>query len=74
MGLIPVLLLLSNCKALLRENIDLLLIKSNYIFFPLCISRDFTMSYSVPAVCTVHSSFNMIEKYYTSTVTDWCSL
>lgn len=33
MGLIPVLLLLSNCKASLRENIDLLLIKSNYIFF-----------------------------------------
>lgn len=35
MGLIPALLLLSNCKASLRENIDLLLIKSNYIFFPL---------------------------------------
>lgn len=32
MGLIPSLLLLSNCKAFLRENIDLLLIKSNYIF------------------------------------------
>lgn len=32
MGLILVLLLLSNCKAFLRENIDLLLIKSNYIF------------------------------------------
>lgn len=52
MGLIPALLLLSNCKASLRENIDLLLIKSNYIFPPpLCISRDFTMSYSLPPLC-----------------------
>lgn len=30
-GLIPVLLLLSNCIATMQENIDLLLIKSNYI-------------------------------------------
>lgn len=53
MGLIPVLLLLSNCESLLRENIDLLLIKSNYIFSPLCISGDFTVSYSAPPVYSV---------------------
>lgn len=53
MGLIPALLLLSNCKASLRENIDLLLIKSNYIFSPstLYIQRFYNVIFSPPPLC-----------------------
>lgn len=49
MGLILLLLLLSNCEASLSEKIDPLLMKSNYILPPLCrISGDFTVSHSGP--------------------------
>lgn len=57
MGLIPLLLLLSNCEASLSENIDPLLIKSNYIFPPLCrISGDFTVSHSGPPPASTPSA------------------
>lgn len=57
MGLIPLLLLLSNCEASLSENIDPLLIKSNYIFPPLCrISGDFTVLHSGPPPASTPST------------------
>lgn len=73
MGLIPAHLLLSNCKASLRENIDLLLIKSNYIFSPstLYIQRFYNVIFSSPLVCTLYFPFNIMEQYY-AIAAFWC--
>lgn len=74
MGLIPVLLLLSNCRASMREDIDLFLIMSNY-FFPHSVYPEILQCHILsPHVCTVYCSFNIIEKYYIGVVTYWCSL
>lgn len=66
MELIPVLLLLSNCKTLLRENIELLLIKSNYIFFLHSVYPEILQCCTVSPLCEQYNFlFNIIKKYDT---------